>query len=192
MYKFIWDDKPDKLKREISVLNYDKGGLKILDLQHFITSLKSTWIRKYVFGNGKWKYILENEVDMSTILHCGTTVIEEKSKKLNNPFWMDIFKCWKSIIDKYESKEEINVLKTPIWYNNKIKIGNKTVFYSEWFIKGVRYINDLVNEENKFYSYIDFRNKYEIRTDFLTYHGIINTIKTIVKQADMLCVKRIQ
>ena len=37
----------DKIKREVSVLSYEDGGLKILDLQSFIYSLKSTWIRRY-------------------------------------------------------------------------------------------------------------------------------------------------
>ena len=182
MFEFIWDGKPDKLKREISVLNYDNGGLKILDLHHFITSLKSTWIRKYLLGRGKWKYILASEINMPILINCDSINIETTYKTLKNQFWIDVFKAWKSVVDNYKQTEEINAMESPIWHNEKITIGNKTVFYKEWYIKGVRYIQDLVNDDNDFYNYVQFQNAYNIKTDFITFHGILSRVKKIIQQ----------
>ena len=47
MFNFIWENKNDKIKRDITVLGYDYGGLKIPELTTYISSLKLTWIRRY-------------------------------------------------------------------------------------------------------------------------------------------------
>ena len=39
IYYFIWDGKPDKIKREISTSDYDKGGLRMIDIEKSIWSL---------------------------------------------------------------------------------------------------------------------------------------------------------
>ena len=48
MYKFIWEGKPDKIKRETLIKEYDKGGLKMLESRTFIKSLKITWVKRIV------------------------------------------------------------------------------------------------------------------------------------------------
>ena len=40
MYDFIWDGKPKKIKRDILIMGYESGGLKMKDLDNFIKSLK--------------------------------------------------------------------------------------------------------------------------------------------------------
>jgi len=42
MHAFLWDDKPGKKQREIHVLtkDYEQGGIKMIDLQKNINSLK--------------------------------------------------------------------------------------------------------------------------------------------------------
>ena len=42
MLEFIWDGKPEKIKRNILINNYDAGGLKTIDLETFKKSLKIT------------------------------------------------------------------------------------------------------------------------------------------------------
>ena len=33
MYSFIWDSKPDKIKRSTLIQNYEKGGIKIIHVK---------------------------------------------------------------------------------------------------------------------------------------------------------------
>ena len=40
MYNFIWDSKPAKIKRDVLTMDYEKWGLKMIDLEIFIKSLK--------------------------------------------------------------------------------------------------------------------------------------------------------
>ena len=40
MYEFIWDGKPEKIKRDILTMGSESGGLKMIDIDNFINSLK--------------------------------------------------------------------------------------------------------------------------------------------------------
>ena len=45
-YKYLWKNGPDKVKRSIVIQNYDKGGMRMVDVENFIYSLKLTWVRR--------------------------------------------------------------------------------------------------------------------------------------------------
>ena len=40
MYEFIWDGKPEKIKRDILTMGYENGGLKMIDIENCIKALK--------------------------------------------------------------------------------------------------------------------------------------------------------
>ena len=46
MYAFIWDNNPEKIKRNTLIQKYEAGGIKMVDLRKFIQSLKITWIKR--------------------------------------------------------------------------------------------------------------------------------------------------
>ena len=45
-FKFIGNDKGDKIKRKIMINDYSEGGLKMIDIRPFNKSLKAIWIKK--------------------------------------------------------------------------------------------------------------------------------------------------
>ena len=45
LYDFLWDSKGDKIKRTEMINEYNKGGLKMIDLQSFNELLKIKWIK---------------------------------------------------------------------------------------------------------------------------------------------------
>ena len=62
MYKFLWDNKPDKIKRDLLVLDYDLGWLKMIDIYKFLISIKSCWVKRIVDtqNKGAWKLFYES------------------------------------------------------------------------------------------------------------------------------------
>ena len=48
MYKFIWDGKPEKIKRDILTMGYENGGLKMIDIDNFKKVLKVCWIKQMI------------------------------------------------------------------------------------------------------------------------------------------------
>ena len=49
MFNFLWDNKPDKIKRKIIMQKIENGGLKKLDIQKFIYSLNKIGISIMLF-----------------------------------------------------------------------------------------------------------------------------------------------
>ena len=52
-----------------------------------------------------------------------------------------------------------NVLKSPLFHNENIKIDGTSIFFKPWFNKGVKYVNDLVDDNGDFYTQADFNMK---------------------------------
>ena len=48
MCDFLWDSEPAKIKKETLTMDYEKGGLKMIDLETFIKSLKICWIKRMI------------------------------------------------------------------------------------------------------------------------------------------------
>ena len=58
MHKYIWNNKPNKVKRSQICKPYDEGGLKMIDLEYFIKALKITRMRRlYLSSNAPWVHI---------------------------------------------------------------------------------------------------------------------------------------
>ena len=64
-YSYLWNNKGDKIKRSVIISEYEKGGLKMVDIATFNKSLKTTWIKNISMalttGNGKNFSILNCE-----------------------------------------------------------------------------------------------------------------------------------
>ena len=48
IYKFIWNNKPDKVKRTTMIASYEKGGLNMIDINSYFKMLKIKWVLKLV------------------------------------------------------------------------------------------------------------------------------------------------
>ena len=57
------------------------------------------------------------------------------------------------------------------------------VFFRTWFDKGVQTLKDLLDSNLDFLTYEEFKLWYQLRTNFLTYYGLINTIPQEYKKA---------
>ena len=45
-FKFIWNGKPDKVKRNTLIGDFEKGGLKMIDIESYFISLKASWVSR--------------------------------------------------------------------------------------------------------------------------------------------------
>ena len=62
IFKFIWNSKPEKIKRTVLMQDYKNGGLILTNFDYFIEALKAGWLRRIFDENNKglWKeYYLE-------------------------------------------------------------------------------------------------------------------------------------
>lgn len=64
----------------------------------------------------------------------------------------------------------------------KIQINNKHAIYYKWIEHDVFFINDLIKENGEFLSFEEFKHKYNINTNVVTYQGLLSAIPRIWKQ----------
>ena len=64
LFNFIWDSKPDKIKRYVLMQDYKNGGLRLLNVDYFIEALKAGWIRRIFNENNKglWKEFIWKKI----------------------------------------------------------------------------------------------------------------------------------
>ena len=183
LFNFLWNSKVDKVKRDVVTKDYMEGGLKMVNTRAFIESLKLGWIRRLFQGNAKWQTISSKLFDIEKLSKCGHNFFKLCISKCKNRFWVDVLKAWQKFAKHIEDVPgEGELLKIPLWHNEKIKINNKCVFYKEWYKKGVVIVNDLLDysKDGTFYTFQDFVNVYGIRTDFLTFNGLLRAVKKYV------------
>ena len=64
-----------------------------------------------------------------------------------------------------------------VLFNNKeILLDGSTIFYRNWFDKGVYLIQDLLNVDGKFLRYPEFIEKYHVKCNFLVYLQVTSAI----------------
>jgi hypothetical protein len=84
---------------------------------------------------------------------------------------------WENVIEKERNFNWHLFLASPLWFNNKIMIGNKSIFYKDWFEKGVRSINDLINEDGIYLTLDQFQEKNQIVVNLFNYNSIVSAIR---------------
>jgi hypothetical protein len=174
-YDFIWNYKPDKIRRKTLISEYEKGGLKMLDIKEFLKAQKAMWVKRLLSpDNASWKAIpklyLQNFLGTNTF-KCNIGKIEKPQEYLD--FYWQILQNWN------ELKQEINIESSAmdirrecIWFNQEIKINNEYINWKDWQDKGVNIIHDIVDKEGVFISEQMLEQKYGIKSDTMRYNSI--------------------
>ena len=186
MYDFLWDKKPAKIKRDTIIQQYEDGGLKMVEIEKFINSLKCSWIKRiHELGNDNpLKRIYYNKLNK----HGGNLIFEsnltEKDAKClfnKSIFLQDIIIAWQKV-----AHEDLKPIKpnTVIWNNSNIRSGNSPLFYQNWLDKGIKTFEDIFDNRSKtFYTFEFMQYLYNIpANDFMKYLSLINSIPKEAKQ----------
>ena len=59
MYRFIWNGKRSRIKKETLCLPYDLGGQGMTGLKNYIAALKITWVKRAITTSHPWERIAD-------------------------------------------------------------------------------------------------------------------------------------
>ena len=142
----------DKRTR-LSVINeYEKCGLKMIDLETMITYLRLTWL-KGIFGvnDGAWKDYLCHQLKRLGGLfafHCNYIV---KDEPISSQFYTEILQSWwADFRDEFSTEKYWHSI---IWNNQDVRINKVLVFYKTFFDSYIICANDLLFHLNNLDSY---------------------------------------
>ena len=73
-----------------------------------------------------------------------------------------------------------SILNQNLWLNSHIKINKKVVVYRKWMKKGIKWISDILMENNagekRFMTEQELTEKLGFKPMFLIYNGLLNAI----------------
>ena len=152
IYKFIWNNKPDKISRKTLVADFKEGGLRMCDIPSFVSSLKVTWVKTILDPNYKsdWKTLLLSHTLLYQISfwHLNKASFNVLLSKTTNPFWKDVVKsCGDLIGNPTEVKD---FLDQPLWNNAFIQVAGKPIYWKDW---------DLIDDNGTFLPFSVFQKK---------------------------------
>ena len=178
LYTYLWNGKPDQIKRTSAKQSLSKGGLGMIDLQLFDKALKLTWIKRLFINNTAWKSIIE--LKYPKIMNIPKFGDEYKDKILNNmenPFWKEVITYYYSFYAKYKFKTKNELEATSFLYNSKVTIGNRVITNRDLVDGGVLYISQLKTDDT-FLTLQEFNTRFNVNLNFLQFNSIVNSIKT--------------
>jgi hypothetical protein len=178
-YKFVWDDKPNKIKRKTLISDYEDGGLKMLDIKSFITAQKAMWVKRFLTPDrASWKALLTLNLQNllgNDIFKCSLDC-KEQPKNFPNFYWLMI-KAWRELIILTKPlKSPIDIRRECLWLNEKIRVKNKQIKWNAWQNKGINIIHDILTNEGDFLLPKELENKFNIKCNVMTYNALKDAI----------------
>ena len=124
-YQFLWNNKPEKIRRKTIIADYEQGGLKMIDINCFLKAQKATWVKRLLTpDNASWKALPKlylNELLGTDTFKCNMSCTEKPNDFPG--FYWQIIKSWnelKTILTK-KDLTPIEIRRETLWLNKNIK-----------------------------------------------------------------------
>ena len=175
LYKFLWNNGPDRISRKNIVKNIQAGGLRMVNVSVFITSLKVTWLRRLIMFSDSDNWSTLSRINLNKLFSLGDSYIKTVINDLRNPFWKHILESWVQYIRSFKIDNLVKIIYSPLWGNSLIN-RNGNYIINEWYNKGIRNVIDLIDENGLFYQFQMLQERYGIHGTYLDYMQLINRI----------------
>jgi exonuclease III len=178
-YDFLWNSKPNKIKRITIISDYEDGGLKMLDIKSFLHAQKAMWVKRLLSPDtASWKAIPMAFLDGLLGRDTFKCNMECKVKPLNFPeFYWNVLEYWFSFKElTVKKKNAFEVRRESLWLNKNIKVNENEIRGKTWERSGIHIIHDILNENGTFLSPVEIENKYQIKCNIMKY----NTLKEAI------------
>ena len=189
-FKFLWKNKPDRIKRVDAMLPLNLGGLNMPDIGTFWDSLKISWARRLLATDCVWQKILQLNLlyegyDMKDILFGGPKFMKIAGESLSNIFWKETISAFSKLCQDLPAAHphmfyHLNIFHNKLFSGRGIFIEKRD--FPELWGKSAVQVGDFFNCQSSppaLLSLDDLNEKYQVRLNFLRYLRI----KTSIEQA---------
>ena len=160
LFGFIWGSKVDKLQRLSICKPYIKGGLEMVDIDTHIEGLKATWVRREIKSEHSWTQLFKESVSGGRCLwEMNGRSLLQFAKQTRNPFWAEVLRAFSKISDGIKIDDD-DLNRCGLWFSNVTK--HTTSCNKQWRIKGLYYLNDIVDNRGRIMSFEQVKQIYKI------------------------------
>jgi exonuclease III len=186
-FKFIWPSGKHHVKKRVLIQQIEDGGLKMPDVASMIKALKLRWLRTLCSKETTFTCFAKTLLNIEDI----HTFIRYKCdcKYLKMPhFYLQLFHFWYELHSRPPENVE-NILDEFIWYNKKILIAKKPIYYIQWHKKGIKRIYDIIKLNGTFYTPNELSVRYGFHIDLMMYNSIISAVpkewKKVIRDSNL-------
>ena len=141
-YDFIWKNKRHEVSKKTLSLDWDQGGLSLINIQEFDNSLKLIWLKKMMGLPPDWlEFALNYKIDR--LVWTGSNYHKTIQQNCKNPFWASVILSFTKWYKCLNSNNQIDIRDQPIWGNAILNIPFNKALYSSNII----FLKDLYNHE---------------------------------------------
>ena len=195
LYKFMWNNGSEKVRREDTKMAVYNGGLGMLDIGKFWMAFKFSWFRRLLSTQAFWPHILMGSVarfeggvmDACRLIELGSSKLNEISKKIKNPFWRQILASAFPIVQKAAYTFPEKIINSPL-FANPLVLRNRPVKHSDFpeLVNKIRTLADLFYPStNKFMDHVDLCVHYDIVFSLEKFIDLRFTVETALKKLNL-------
>ena len=152
LYKFIWS-KNEKIKRNVLINSYDKGGLKMIDFETHTLALKAAWIPRIIKSDDVWTYLAKSYIKKATsdlLKHMNFTNKKQFPRLETVPlFYQEAISSYTkaNIPDKILTKN--GLYEQILWGNRQLLCHDKSLFSPSLINAGYIFVKDVLQENGQ-------------------------------------------
>ena len=140
-FKFLWKGVLDKVTRLSTINDHQRSGLKMIDSETMVKSLRLSWLKRiFSENNGTWKNYLRHQIKYVGGLfsfHCNYDI---KDVVISSQFYSELLQWWSDFRENFSSEK---LHQNIIWNNKNIRVNDKPIFYKTFLNSGHILVSDL-------------------------------------------------
>ena len=114
--------------------------------------------------------------DKELIWQLDQLSLKEKIKTIDNPFWREVFICWKTYRETFKTGD-LDYQYFPIWNSYFANIDGLRRMKGELLRNGLTYVKDLFKPDGTLMGYQDFIETYHVQINFIDYYSLIHNLE---------------
>ena len=162
--------------------NYRNGGLKDVDVDAKILSLKISWIRKLKDSNfHPWKVFanhLLSKVGGETIFHANLSISEKFGQRMNDLslFYRELVLAWEKF-SVCKNPTGSQIITQSLWNNKFIHSKSKSLHDDSLVSKGIIYVSNLFDRKGELKNWETVSQEFNLNpVHFLKWYGVLKSI----------------
>lgn len=179
MFKFLWNNGPDKVKRTTIISDIDNGGLKMIHFESMVKSQKVMWVKRLCNSDhGSWKVIPSLLIHNMSIIDFLKCSYDPAYMPYELPtFYHQIFFAWKSL-DNKSVESAWSIRRQFLLFNKYVKVNGLYLDnrYIQWYNAGIKMIHDIVDETGTFKSKELLEKEYKIKVDVMMLNSVMSAL----------------
>ena len=180
MYKFIWNGKRNRIRKDVLILPIEFGGQGMTDLRSFITALKIYWVKRAPYNDPyQWEAIANHglSVELTNFIwdKCSTFMKYVSGGGISSQFWKEVTYSWGIFTNTFKL-QELTMGCIPLWKSNHTNY--KTTEIRQWMRSGLWYFNNLRTPSGDIMTFEEAQRMYNLHRTFLDYIGLLDGFQT--------------